>query len=295
MINIRDSAPITVKTKGRALSMGSSIGGKGGKRGVVKCFSEQSAHRLLSVLNSCGVEFKAFITLTLPHIEYDGKVFKDRINAFMQRLDGKALWFLEFQERGSPHLHIYYDSFVPFDWVSEVWSNLWLPRLSDLFGWAVAHDAYLKMKDASCQVIGIKGFKHVVGYATKIFSYASKGKQKEIPNDYAGCGRFWGCRNFDRSVAADIKSRMVFTDEKAIHLKEIVRIMIKHAAKVACQGNCIAYDWKYGLGVMIIFTGDNFKAEILAIKVAIHEDINDYCLKNSLKRERIEKGVWLCQ
>ena len=99
-----------------------------GGRGVVREFSDGARDRLAdraAELQVMGHEPQIMQTLTCPgewesvYIGKDepaGRIFKQHQEAFRKRLDRKleklgipswsALWFLEFQQRGAPHLHI---------------------------------------------------------------------------------------------------------------------------------------------------------------------------------------------
>jgi hypothetical protein len=101
-----------------------------------------------------------------------------------------ALWFLEFQSRGAPHVHI-----IIFDckmtreiiksarsWVGRAWSKI----VSN----PNAHEAD-KHARVGTQVAKMKTGHF--GYASK---YATKTEQKEVPEEFKAVGRFWGVWNY---------------------------------------------------------------------------------------------------
>ena len=56
------------------------------------------------------VEFRSMLTLTYPqHYPMDGSIVKTDVGAVVQKIrrrEWEYLWFLEFQKRGAPHLHV---------------------------------------------------------------------------------------------------------------------------------------------------------------------------------------------
>jgi hypothetical protein len=129
-----------------------------------------------------------------------GRVFKRHIAAFRKRLNRflaqariyhwSALWWLEFQARGAPHLHlIIFDCEMPREliirarrWVGRAWSQI-VGNPDEEEG--------KKHSRAGTQVARMRT-KHF-GYASK---YASKMQQKEVPEEFKGVGRFWGVWNY---------------------------------------------------------------------------------------------------
>jgi hypothetical protein len=83
----------------------------GGVRGEISEFSKAPARRLLlAARNFDGL--RVMITLTYPsEFPADGRIVKDHWKRMRQWLTrngvSSGLWFLEFQERGAPHFHIF--------------------------------------------------------------------------------------------------------------------------------------------------------------------------------------------
>jgi len=129
-----------------------------------------------------------------------GRLFKAHLKAFRKRLERflarlgisswSALWFLEFQRRGAPHVHLLlFGCQLPEPvrrslrgWCGRAWSSIvGNPDAVELG----------KHQRAGTQVARMK--KKHFGYAKK---YASKLEQKQVPADFRHVGRFWGCWNY---------------------------------------------------------------------------------------------------
>lgn len=192
------------------------LDGVGGKRGDITCLSEDSRERLANrawSLSAEGHEPEIMVTLTSPanwervyvcdeHGEAlgGGRLLKAHLQAFRKRLERflkrhgvtswSALWFLEFQRRGAPHLHLMlFACKLPEptrralrNWCGSAWSSV------------VGNPDRLELgkhRRAGTQVARMK-CKHF-GYAVK---YATKTEQKEVPHYFRDVGRFWGCWNY---------------------------------------------------------------------------------------------------
>jgi hypothetical protein len=186
----------------------------GRKDRKIKMLTSKSLARLIATIQATDVEFKTLLTLTYPEIyPKNGEAVKRGLAVLLQNLRDNGmkdyLWFLEFQRRGAPHLHILTDHGaitpqmrirVTECWVNHIansdwfWNNAILASVgSDKCEYEVVarnlrtsfavtiHKRsweYLRSQD---------GAKH---YVTK---YAAKSFQKEVPKMYENVGRFWGC------------------------------------------------------------------------------------------------------
>lgn len=186
-----------------------------GRRGVVRKFSDGARDRLAdraAELEALGKVPQIMATLTSPanweeiylHDQdgvslEGGRIFKGHMEAFRKRLERKmqkmgvhhwaALWFLEFQERGAPHVHL-----IVFDCVIDA------KKRKSLRSWAgrawagiVGNPSKIEKQkhiNAGTQIAKMK--KPHFGYAKK---YASKMHQKDVPDGFHGVGRFWGVWN----------------------------------------------------------------------------------------------------
>lgn len=162
------------------------------ERSEITEFSRKSRMRLAFVASNTPVVFKTMITLTYPNVfPTDGKAVKVHLNRFLcwlRRELGRPqyLWFLEFQRRGAPHIHIMLD---------------WYPgRTND-----VLHGFRFRCSSSWYRFVGSRDEKHLAAgtrverlrnpdgarrYAVK---YAAKMTQKHVPKDFRNVGRFWGC------------------------------------------------------------------------------------------------------
>lgn len=178
-------------------------------RGEIAYFSRKSRQRLAFVAANTDVVFKTMITLTYPR-EYpsDGRSVKRHFNAFLtwlRRECGKPsyLWFLEFQRRGAPHIHLLVDWPLPLRRkpksqfrfrVSATWYRLVAsgdPRHLA----AGTRSERIRLPDGAAR------------YAVK---YAHKMEQKTVPKGYRNIGRFWGC---SRDVRPVLRSQYRCTED----------------------------------------------------------------------------------
>jgi len=185
------------------------------ERGEITEFSKKSRRRLAFVACNTDVEFKTMITLTYPReFPSDGHKVKEDFRAFLEWLTRDLgarpsyLWFLEFQQRGAPHIHLLIDYELPRVWVQET---------IDVNGHEITRSVpreqarqdtkHLRHRVSASwyRIVGSRDPRHLSAgtrverirkrdgakrYATK---YAFKMRQKRVPPDYRNVGRFWGC------------------------------------------------------------------------------------------------------
>jgi hypothetical protein len=164
----------------------------GGVRSSISSFSRQSRTRLLFQARNIP-DLQSILTFTVPAAEYaetatggnymnDGAVFKQHARRLRQWLTYRGMygvWFLEFQERGAPHLHIL---------VSQVLTE---KQKYDL------HKYWYKLIGSNCphhrqrgvDIQELRKKEAAGGYAAK---YSAKQDQKQVPDGYQNVGRFWG-------------------------------------------------------------------------------------------------------
>lgn len=138
----------------------------GGGRGDVTVFSSGSRMRLLRKLAQIspaavkGFRHRCtFLTLTTRDIHHP-RQFKQFMRAMFKRLGRKAprlaaVWRLEYQKRGAPHLHIilYNMPFVDKTWIQEAWGEI------------------VGQEKPFTRIESIRSYKHLMSYASK---YAAK-------------------------------------------------------------------------------------------------------------------------
>lgn len=190
-----------VRTPGLRLAT-DTVSRKSSRRGMVREFSHRSRRRLREMALDLSEMWRAevLLTLTMPgewrSVCADGRAFKRHVKAWRARLGRhlaglgvggwSALWFLEFQARGAPHLHVllFGDGVgsVPLDdfrtWASDSWAEV------------VGHpDEHERAKHRSAGTRVERMRTGHFGYATK---YATKMQQKNVPPEFRSVGRFWG-------------------------------------------------------------------------------------------------------
>lgn len=161
-------------------------------RGTVMKFSYKARQRLAFVAANSAVRFRTMITLTYPmNYSNDGRTVRaDRNNflRFCHRDFGKPsyLWFLEFQRRGAPHIHLL------LDWPMPV-------------GRLMVKAVRFRVASTWYRIVGSRDEKHLAagtrverlrtpeGGARYAVKYAAKMRQKVVPEQYRNVGRFWGC------------------------------------------------------------------------------------------------------
>lgn len=154
--------------------------------------SKKSRKRLAFVANNTTVVFRTMLTLTYPK-EYptDGKTVKAHLNTFLTWcrryfISPSYLWFLEFQKRGAPHIHILLDYPLPRD-----------PDKRVVLFYTVARKWYetVGSGDVSHRAAGTRceRIRKPDGAARYCLKYAYKTEQKCVPEQYRNVGRFWGC------------------------------------------------------------------------------------------------------
>lgn len=170
----------------------------GAMRREVTTFSKASRMRLAFVACNTSVVFRTMITLTYPRVyPSDGELVKKHLNIFLKRLGRKGfflgweaiklayLWFLEFQLRGAPHIHLLVSRATPaglderrelYKAVAEAW-------------YAIVDSGDARHLAAGTRVERIRKVDGAARYAVK---YAFKMKQKLVPAAYRNIGRFWG-------------------------------------------------------------------------------------------------------
>lgn len=182
--------------------------------------SRKSRSKLAFVVLNTPKQFKSMITLTYPLVfPSDGKQVKRDINKFFlygKRKWGKFsyLWFLEFQQRDAPHIHV----FVTLDepdiekrrQFAKMWSNIAAREKADR---AKVYAVHYHEKAWE----RIKSQHGAAGYALK---YAMKPYQKFVPEQFQNVGRFWGC-----SYDALPKPKVKRVPANEVFLREMLRKM----------------------------------------------------------------------
>lgn len=165
---------------------GNSIPPLPGEKQPMTEFTKKSRAKLAFVASNTAVRFYSMMTLTYPDKwPNDGKEVKKNLRAMLSRLrrldsDINYLWFLEFQKRGAPHIHLLLTTKSTKErkrWLSQAWHDI----VND-----EEHEKHLAAGTNWTQMRKVDGGRR---YAVK---YAGKMRQKEVPALYQNVGRFWG-------------------------------------------------------------------------------------------------------
>lgn len=143
------------------------------------------------------------------------------------------VWFLEFQRRGAPHLHLLLtleapDPFWPemAEFVTEErrrMAELWCRAMKLVPGTNLWDNAVsVHRHPRSWEQI-----KKIDGAARYITAYASKPKQKSVPDGFQNVGRFWGCSRGVRETLHPVTGCGVTTEAD---LREIL-LYLNHRAQ----------------------------------------------------------------
>lgn len=169
-------------------------------RGKITSLSADSRKRLAYVASNSYAHLQSMITLTYgKYYPQDGKSVKADINAFLSTVRHfypkvQYVWFLEFQRRGAPHVHILLHckynlrvakslartwtkialAYVPMDEVEGEFKKLWAFN---------AHKKFTRFWENS------RSEGSLSRYAVK---YATKTTQKLVPTQFGDAGKFWG-------------------------------------------------------------------------------------------------------
>lgn len=172
------------------------------KRGKIRRMTKQSLIRLMFVMQITRIRFKAMMTLTYPkYYPRQGDIVKSDINALLQKVRRSEmlyLWFLEFQERGAPHVHLLLDCESVSPRMRVDYGLFWTERivLSDWFNELCPPQEYdlevRKIASFNCHHTFLEYIKSEDGARNYVAKYASKEKQKTVPEAYESVGRFWG-------------------------------------------------------------------------------------------------------
>lgn len=152
----------------------------GGTRRNITAWTPGAARRLVLAARNGDVTLGYMITLTYPSVfPQDGREVKRHWAAMRKWLVRRGvcgLWFLEFQDRGAPHYHVFVNVEVPYLAVAAAW-------------YRICDTGDKKHLVAGTRVEQLREVDAAARYAEK---YAIKPEQKVVPEQFRDVGRFWG-------------------------------------------------------------------------------------------------------
>jgi len=168
----------------------------GGDRGDIIHFSRESRKRLMLSCRNNTVDFKYFMTLTYPAIyPTNGKEVKNHLSVmrkWLVRRGVAGMWWLEFQKRGAPHIHLAYNNIqLDKNQVSKQWYQI------------------VKSGDEKHLRAGtrIEMWRSTHGAEAYMAKEGAKLLQKQVPEGFENVGRFWsnfgGAKRVIRYIIAD--------------------------------------------------------------------------------------------
>jgi len=180
------------------------------KRGKVVRLTEASRSRMVRYLEDAEARYQYMATLTVgAEWSRDGAAFKTALDRWLCWFQGEqvkgssdpgaesAFWFLEFQKRGAPHVHVFYTRRVPWQLAAAKWAQCLGDETVELTGTRFESLA----KGQNVKPHRMRG--RLCAYARK---YAHKVEQKLVPEDYRNVGRFWGVRGCRRMVTLRVST-----------------------------------------------------------------------------------------
>jgi hypothetical protein len=204
-----------------------------GKKGELTRLNKKSRDYLAFVVNATGVQFNSMMVLTYgANYPRCGKQVKSDLNVMLnwvrRVLKSEYLWFLEFQRRGAPHVHILLEtdrvtSGLRYDFAVQ-WANTVCKRgaypycdRGDKSRRSVYSDI-IRVHDHRKQWASKRSGHGLVGYVTK---YATKTEQKDVPPEFSNVGRFFGWSSEVRKTIQPGYTALISDGELRWSLREI--------------------------------------------------------------------------
>jgi len=197
----------------------------GAVRGEVEGLSEGASARMRKYLRCCVSAYKEMVTLTYPEeFPSSGIVVKEHLRRFNQEVRREVeriygpdelnshsiFWFLEFQERGAPHFHLFLTRSPDKHWVARTWARI-----------VGSNDSNHKRAGTRTEYLRT-GRGGTICYACK---YAAKQAQKTVPEEFLNVGRMWGINGVRKVLsAATIVPREVAGQE---NIEKATKVLIR--------------------------------------------------------------------
>ena len=235
-----------------------AFAGSSGRRGAVQGFSPRSGARMRRYLRTCQANYITLITLTYPAaFPGDGRTIKRHLDTLIKRLfrrsdigeDPSVFWFVEFQERGAPHFHLFATFRLPYEVLAMDWFVI------------VSSDDERHLS-AGTRIESLKsGRSGTCAYATK---YAAKLEQKSVPEKFINVGRFWGIYGNRRCLAATIYFPFELLESAIFYdFRNQLRELLKRYA------DKVKKTWHRGPTSMVIVQGEEISGQIKLLMLRV--------------------------
>jgi hypothetical protein len=193
-------------------------------RSEIQSFSQSSKRRLKFTASNAFPALISQFGMTYHHATPDGHTVKKHLNAFLTDIRRKFptvgyLWILEFQERGTPHFHIFLN--LEHDQktgkaLAGIWNRIAEPESKE----------HLKFHQHENNFIPWD-----MGSGSYLCKYLDKEHQKQVPEGFQGVGRFWGNSRKLVPEPDTVEMRDIADSYNDYTCTHIVRTLCKHHEK----------------------------------------------------------------
>jgi hypothetical protein len=221
---------------------------KGGKRKAISSFTWGSKKRLRFQAANAFPALISVFAMTYHERLPQGRQVKADLHNFLVQVKNeyrgiKYLWILEFQERGFPHIHVFFTK----EYSAKF--HVFCAKLWNRVSGEVGSFDHLKVHLHQKQFIPWE--MRSAGYLTK---YLDKEHQKRVPEGFLDVGRFWGASRGLVPEPMKITSREIYKKFSGVDLKapnKILRALCKSqekklkslAWKNYARRSCKSYTW----------------------------------------------------
>ena len=232
-------------------------------RGNIAKFTSGTAGRMRRYLRTCCAEYVNMVTLTYPgFFSTDGRETKEHLRRFLQELGRRVdretdritsystFWFLEFQDRGAPHYHLFTTHDFPHQFIAATW-------------YRIVNSEDPRHLAAGTRIEKLKaGRSGTISYAQK---YAQKQQQKEVPDNFENVGRFWGVSGHRGTVSADtFVSR---DDRRSEGVRNSENSLGKAINLLIAEGAASIYLKEKGVAVYVLLSAEAQRRILLKVSI----------------------------
>ena len=219
-------------------------------RGCITKWSTRSAAGISRYMQECTAVYTLFGTLTVgSNPNGDMHAFKnavDRMLVWVMRQIGhqdgaSVLWWLEFQSRGAPHLHLLYTHWIPWRSSAKAWARICLRA------GLCSQEEYSRPKNRDFASTSTY-FRRLRGNHRKIIKYvrkyAGKSEQKQAPDGVEWVGRWWGVRGLRSRGSCQISINLSRVGWRAYGA------VLEELEKAVMRGELRRFAWSEGCGAV---------------------------------------------